>query len=132
MPRGRDWSRRDVGWLFTASTSSRLAQSATGVATALHLLDVLDSAADAGLVLAARAVPSLVAGPFTGAWLDRTNARRLPFAGSSLLLLVSLAALAAAAGRAPLGHRRRLRAGVRPDRPGADSGLHRSAAAAGA
>lgn len=99
---GRDWSRTDVGILFTASTASRLAQSATGVSSVLFLLDRLDSPAAVGAVVAARSFPSLVVGPFTGAWLDRTRHRRASFLVSQTLLLVTLVGLLVLAGRVPL------------------------------
>ena len=98
----REWSRSAVVVLFTASTTSRLAQSATGVASVLFLLDRLGSPGAVGAVVAARSLPSLVVGPFTGAWLDRTRYRQRAFIGSQFLLLLTLVGILFLAGQIPL------------------------------
>jgi len=52
----------------------------------------------AGLLVAAFTVPTLIAGPVLGAYLDRLRRRRLLFAASQLLLAADLAVMLAGAG----------------------------------
>lgn len=95
------WRSRGLVSLFSASTTARLANESARVAMVLLVLARTRSPALAGAVVAATTLPALVTGPLLGAWLDRTRHRRAAFAGNQLLLLVSLAGLLLATGRAP-------------------------------
>lgn len=53
----------------------------------------------AGLLVAAFTVPTLIAGPVPGAYLDRLPRKRPLFTASQLVLALDLAALLAATGR---------------------------------
>ncbi len=55
----------------------------------------------AGLLVAAFTVPTLVAGPVLGAWLDRLRRKRPLFAVSQAVLALDLAAVLVLAGRGP-------------------------------
>ena len=98
---GSAWRTPGLGSLFTASTSARLANEAARVAVVLLVLDRTGSAALAGTVVAALALPALVTGPVLGAYLDRTTHRRAVFVANQLLLLGVLVALLAVTGHAP-------------------------------
>lgn len=99
---GESFRRSEVVALFSASTAARLAQSASGVALVLFLLERLDSPAAVGTVVAARSLPSLVAGPLSGAWLDRTSRRKSAFVSAQILLLATLLATLLLVGHAPV------------------------------
>ena len=71
------------------------------MAVVLLVLDRTGSAALAGTVVGALALPALVTGPVLGAWLDRTSRRRSVFVANQLLLLGVLVGLLAVTGRGP-------------------------------
>ncbi|MCA1719874.1 MAG: MFS transporter [Actinobacteria bacterium] len=87
--------------LFTASTSARLANEAARVAMVLLVLERTRSPALAGAVVGASTLPSLITGPFLGAWLDRTPHRRRVFAANQVALLAAMVGLLVATGSAP-------------------------------
>ena len=60
--------------LITAVTLSRLANSMSQVGVVIYLLDATHSPVVAGAGAAAQLLPGIAAGPFVGAWLDRTEA----------------------------------------------------------
>jgi MFS family permease len=90
-----------VGYL-AASGTARLADEMVAVAVVLLVLERTGSTAAAGAVVAGYTLPSLVAGPVLGAWLDRTAHRRFALAGNGLLLGVASLGLILTTGRAPL------------------------------
>jgi predicted MFS family arabinose efflux permease len=84
-----------------AATLARLASEMFPVAAVLLVLDRTGRPALAGAVVAATTLPAVVTGPVLGAWLDRTNRRRLALASNQVLLAASLLGILAAAGRIP-------------------------------
>ena len=84
-----------------AATLARLASEMFPVAAVLLVLDRTGRPGLAGAVVAATTLPAVVTGPVLGAWLDRTNRRRVALASNQVLLAASLLGILAAAGRAP-------------------------------
>ena len=95
--------RRSPGYtrFWCAATLARVANEMAAVGVVLYVLDRTGSAEWAGATLAAITLPSIVAGPILGAWLDRGGRRlgaiRLDQASSA----ASLALVLALAGEAP-------------------------------
>ena len=87
--------------LLTAATVSRLADNTAPVAIVLLVIARTHDARLAGLLVAAFTVPTLIAGPVLGAYLDRLQRRRLLFTASQLVLTLDLAAVLALTGRVP-------------------------------
>lgn len=92
---------RPVLVLLAAATASRLADTAAGVALVLLILARTGDARQAGLVVAAFTVPTLVSGPVFGAVLDRLRRRKPLFAANNVALAAALAAVNVLAGHAP-------------------------------
>ncbi|HEY0934821.1 MAG TPA: MFS transporter, partial [Trebonia sp.] len=89
--------------LLAAATASRLAVNTAPVALVLLVITRTGDARLAGLLVAAFTVPTLVAGPVLGAYLDQLRRKRLLFAVSQAVLAADLAAVLALAGRVPSG-----------------------------
>lgn len=84
--------------LLAAATMSRLADNTTPVALVLLVIARTHDARLAGLLVAAFTVPTLIAGPVLGAYLDRLRRKRLLFTASQAALAVDLAAVLVTAG----------------------------------
>jgi predicted MFS family arabinose efflux permease len=80
----------------------RIADGCVGVAVVLLALQRTHSPGAAGVVVAGYTLPALVSGPLLGAWLDRTQYRKLALAGNELVLAGSMVGLVLTLGRAPL------------------------------
>lgn len=95
--------RRAPGYVrfWCAATLARLANEMAAVAVVLYVLDRTGSAEWAGATLAALTLPSVVAGPLLGAWLDRGGRRLEAIRLDQALAAASLALVAALAGAAP-------------------------------
>ena len=78
-----------------------MADATVPVALVLLVVARTGDARLAGLLVAAFTVPTLVAGPVLGAYLDRLSRKRPLFAVSQALLAVDLAAVLGLAGRGP-------------------------------
>lgn len=87
-------SERDFRLLFSSTTVSVLGDSAAGIALAFAVLDLTGSAADLGLVLAARQIMQAVLLLVGGVWADRLPRQWILFAAA----LVQGGAQAATAG----------------------------------
>jgi len=87
--------------VLAAATVSRLATNTAPVALVLLAIARTHDARLAGLLVAAFTVPTLIAGPVLGAYLDQLQRKRLLFAASQLVLAVDLAAVLLLAGRVP-------------------------------
>jgi MFS family permease len=87
--------------LLAAATVSRLATNTAPVALVLLAIARTRDARLAGLLVAAYTVPTLIAGPVLGAYLDQLRRKRLLFAVSQLVLAADLAAVLVLAGRVP-------------------------------
>ena len=85
---------RSFRYLFASQLISQVGDRLTLVVLALAVTDLTGSAADVGLVLAARFVPLVVLVPFGGVWADRL-ARRTVMLVADLARLVLHALLAA-------------------------------------
>src|SRR6185437_4197753 len=85
--------------LLSAATVSRLADNTAPVAIVLLVIARTRDARLAGLLVAAFTVPTLIAGPVLGAYLDQLRRKRLLFITSQLALALDLAAVLA-----PTGH----------------------------
>lgn len=96
------WRTAGLRTLFAASTSARLANEAARVALVLLVLDRTGSPVLAGAAVAAMTLPALVTGPVIGAWLDRTQHRRLVFVANQVLLCLGLVGLLLLTGHAPV------------------------------
>ena len=98
-------TRPDIGrpgrTLLTAATVSRLADNTAPVAIVLLVIARTHDPRLAGLLVAAFTVPTLIAGPVLGAYLDRLRRRRLLFTTSQLVLALDLAAVLILTGRVP-------------------------------
>src|SRR5690242_1712574 len=90
-------------WYTLAAGLIRIADNCVGVAVVLLALNRTDSPAAAGLIVSAYTLPALISGPLLGAWLDRTQRRKLALAGNEVVLAASMLGLVATLGRAPLG-----------------------------
>jgi MFS family permease len=84
--------------LLATATVSRLADNTTPVALVLLVIARTHDARLAGLLVAAFTVPTLIAGPVLGAYLDRLRRKRLLFMASQLTLALDLAAILLLAG----------------------------------
>ena len=84
--------------LLAAATMSRLADNTTPVALVLLVIARTHDARLAGLLVAAFTVPTLIAGPVLGAYLDRLRHKRLLFTASQAALGLDLAAVLVLAG----------------------------------
>jgi MFS family permease len=84
--------------LLGAATVSRLADNTAPVAIVLLVIARTRDARLAGLLVAAFTVPTLIAGPVLGAYLDQLRRKRLLFIASQLALAVDLAAVLALTG----------------------------------
>jgi predicted MFS family arabinose efflux permease len=95
--------RRTPGYpaFYSAATLARLADDMFSVATVLLVLDRTGSAALAGVTLACVTLPSVVTGPFLGAWLDLRGRRRRLMAADQTIATICLVAIALCAGHAP-------------------------------
>jgi len=87
--------------LLTAATVSRLADNTAPVGIVLLVIARTHDARLAGLLVAAFTVPTLIAGPVLGAYLDRLRHGRLLFTTGQLVLALDLAAVLALTGRVP-------------------------------
>jgi MFS family permease len=97
----RDAIGRPGYTLLAAATVSRLATNTAPVALVLLVIARTRDPRLAGLLVAAFTVPTLIAGPVLGAYLDQLQRKRLLFAASQLVLAADLAAVLLLAGRAP-------------------------------
>ena len=122
--------RTPVVLLQVANLLGGVSNACVAILVPWLVLEQTGSAADAGIVGAAAAVPGIFVSPFVGALVDRLGRRRVSMV-SDLLSAVSVALfpLLAQRGDADLGHHRgarRARGGVRPGRlhraQGADPG----------
>jgi predicted MFS family arabinose efflux permease len=95
--------RRHPGYslFYATATVTRLADEMLGVGVVLLILDRTDSAALAGLTIAAVTLPSIVTGPLLGAWLDRAESRRRLMIADQVLAASSVLLLVLLAGNAP-------------------------------
>jgi MFS family permease len=84
--------------LLSAATVSRLADNTAPVAIVLLVIARTRDARLAGLLVAAFTVPTLIAGPVLGAYLDQLRRKRLLFITSQLALALDLAAVLALTG----------------------------------
>jgi len=84
--------------LLGAATVSRLADNTAPVAIVLLVIARTRDARLAGLLVAAFTVPTLIAGPVLGAYLDQLRRKRLLFIASQLALALDLAAVLALTG----------------------------------
>jgi MFS family permease len=84
--------------LLGAATVSRLADNTAPVAIVLLVIAHTRDARLAGLLVAAFTVPTLIAGPVLGAYLDQLRGKRLLFTASQLVLALDLAAFLALTG----------------------------------
>ncbi|MFI9812071.1 MFS transporter [Saccharothrix variisporea] len=67
---------------------ARFADEMVGVSVVLLVLARTGSSVLAGMVVAAYTIPSILSGPFLGAWLDRTRRPVLALAGNQFVLAV--------------------------------------------
>jgi MFS family permease len=95
------WTLPGYASFYLGATLGRLAAEMLPVAVVLLVLDRTGSPALASATVAAASLPSVVTGPLLGAWLDRTRHRRAALAANQALLVVGLAGMLLAAGRAP-------------------------------
>ena len=86
---------------MSAATLARVSDEMFSIGVVLLVLDRTDSAALAGLTVAAVSLPSLVTAPLLGAWLDLTGRRRSLMVADQLLIAGVLVALVALVGNAP-------------------------------
>jgi predicted MFS family arabinose efflux permease len=95
--------RRHPGYslFYATATITRLADEMLGVGVVLLILDRTDSAALAGLTIAAVTLPSIVTGPLIGAWLDNSASRRRLMIADQVLAATSVVLLVLLAGNAP-------------------------------
>jgi MFS family permease len=95
--------RAQPGYLpfVSAATLARVSDEMFSVGVVLLVLDRTGSAGLAGLAVAAITLPSLVAGPLLGAWLDLTGRRRRLMVIDQLLIAGMLVVLVLVAGNAP-------------------------------
>jgi MFS family permease len=89
-------------WYALAAGLIRIADSCVGVAVVVLTLQRTNSPAAAGLIVSAYTLPALASGPLLGAWLDRTQHRKLALVGNQLVLAASMLGLETTLGRAPL------------------------------
>ena len=87
--------------LLGAATISRLAVNTVTIALVLFTIARTHDARLAGLLVAAFTVPTLIAGPVLGAYLDQLRRKRLLFTVSQALLAISLTAVLMLAGHVP-------------------------------
>lgn len=87
--------------LVSAATLARTSDEMFSIGVVLLVLDRTDSAALAGLTVAAVSLPSLATAPLLGAWLDLTGRRRSLMIADQLLIAGVLVALVALVGHAP-------------------------------
>ncbi len=87
--------------LVSAATLARISDEMFSLGVVLLVLERTDSAALAGLTVAAVSLPSLVTAPLLGAWLDLTGRRRSLMVADQLLIAGVLVALVAMVGNAP-------------------------------
>jgi MFS family permease len=92
--------RAQPGYLpfVSAATLARVSDEMFSVGVVLLVLDRTGSAGLAGLAVAAITLPSLVAGPLLGAWLDLTGRRRRLMVIDQLLIAGMLVVLVLVAG----------------------------------
>jgi MFS family permease len=95
--------RAQPGYLpfVSAATLARVSDEMFSVGVVLLVLDRTGSAGLAGLAVAAITLPSLVAGPLLGAWLDLTGRRRRLMVIDQLLIAGMLVVLVLVAGHTP-------------------------------
>jgi predicted MFS family arabinose efflux permease len=95
--------RAQPGYLpfVSAATLARVSDEMFSVGVVLLVLDRTGSAGLAGLAVAAITLPSLVAGPLLGAWLDLTGRRRQLMVIDQLLIAGMLVVLVLVAGNTP-------------------------------
>ncbi len=95
--------RAQPGYLpfVSAATLARVSDEMFSVGVVLLVLDRTGSAGLAGLAVAAITLPSLVAGPLLGAWLDLTGRRRRLMVIDQLLIAGMLVVLVLVAGNTP-------------------------------
>ena len=95
--------RHQPGYLpfVSAATLARVSDEMFSVGVVLLVLDRTGSAGLAGLAVAAITLPSLVAGPLLGAWLDLTGRRRRLMVIDQLLIAGMLVVLVLVAGNTP-------------------------------
>jgi predicted MFS family arabinose efflux permease len=95
--------RRHPGYslFYATATITRLVDEMLGVAVVLLILDRTDSAALAGLTIAAVTLPSIVTGPLLGAWLDRSASRRWLMIADQVLAAISIVLIVLLTGNAP-------------------------------
>ncbi|GLZ36791.1 MFS transporter [Actinokineospora sp. NBRC 105648] len=86
---------------IAAAALARTADDMVGVAVVLLVLDRTASPAQAGAMVTAYTLPSIVSGPLLGAWLDRTRFRRAVLAGGGVLLAATCVGLVWSVGRTP-------------------------------
>lgn len=87
--------------LFLGATLARLSTEMHSVAVVLFVLAETGSPQVAGLTVAAATLPTVVTGPLTGVWLDRSRYRRAVFLASPLLLTVAMVGFLLAGNRVP-------------------------------
>lgn len=95
------WAQPGYPVFWAAATLGRLADEMFPVAVVLLVLERTGSAALAGATLAAYSAPSVVTGPLLGAWLDRSNRRRLLLTVNRVTIAAALAGILLLAGRGP-------------------------------
>src|SRR3954449_8254421 len=95
--------RRHPGYslFYATATVTRLADEMLGVGVVLLILDRTDSAALAGLTIAAVTLPSIVTGPLIGAWLDRSASRTRLMITDQVLAATSVVLMVLLVGEIP-------------------------------
>jgi MFS family permease len=86
---------------YVTATMTRLADEMFSVGVVLLILERTGSAALAGATVAAVTFPSLMTGPFLGAWLDRSGRRRNVMILDQVLAATTLVAIVVLAGHSP-------------------------------
>ena len=87
--------------LVSAATLARMSDEMFSIGVVLLVLERTDSAALAGLTVAAVSLPSLATAPLLGAWLDLTGRRRSLMVADQLLIAGVVLALVGLVGNAP-------------------------------
>ena len=95
--------RRHAGYplFYATATITRFADEMFAVGVVLLVLERTGSAALAGATVAAVTLPSLVTGPFLGAWLDRSGRRRQVMVLDQVLAATSVVGIVVLAGHSP-------------------------------
>jgi MFS family permease len=101
--RVRTAAPRRLSRYLAAAVLVRLADEGARVALVLLALQRTGSAAVGGALLAALLIPHVLAAPAVGLLTDRARSRRWVLAGAALGFAATLACVAAALGRVPLG-----------------------------